>query len=64
MKNRMVLAAVSILVLLSACKTMQTADKKMQAVDKKMSAADAKLRKKMGLKPYQKDDEPAASDAN
>jgi outer membrane lipoprotein-sorting protein len=62
--NKMMLAAASMLVLLSACKSMETADKKMQAVDKKVSDADAKFRKSVGLKPYTKDSQPVASESN
>lgn len=62
MKNKFVLAAVSMLVLLSGCKAMETADKKMQTVDKKVSDVDAKFRKKVGLKPYQKDGQAAENE--
>jgi outer membrane lipoprotein-sorting protein len=64
MKNKMMLAAMSVLVLISGCKTMETADKKMQTVDKKVSDADASFRKKVGLKPYEKDAKPAPADSN
>jgi biotin synthase-like enzyme len=64
MKNTMMLAAVSVMVLFAGCKTMQTADKKMQTVDKKVGDADAKFRKSVGLKPYKKDSESAAADSN
>ena len=64
MKNKLLLAGISIMVLLSGCKAMETADKKMQTVDKKVNEADAKFRKNVGLKPYQKDGQPASTDSN
>jgi outer membrane lipoprotein-sorting protein len=64
MKNKMMLAAVSVMVLFAGCKTMETADKKMQTVDKKVNDADAKFRKSVGLKPYKKDDQTGPSDSN
>lgn len=64
MKNTMVLAAVSLMVLGAGCKTMETADKKMQTVDKKVGDADVKFRKSVGLKPYKKDDQTGPSDSN
>jgi outer membrane lipoprotein-sorting protein len=63
MKNKMILAAVSMFVFLSGCKAMETADKKMQTVDKKVSDADTNFRKKVGLKPYQKDSQPVPNDS-
>jgi hypothetical protein len=64
MKSKMMLAAVSVMVLFAGCKTMETADKKMQTVDKKVGDADAKFRKSVGLKPYKKDGESAPTDSN
>jgi hypothetical protein len=48
---------------LSACKTMETADKKMQTFDKKVDQADAKFRNKVGLKPYEEKGQPVVSDS-
>jgi outer membrane lipoprotein-sorting protein len=64
MKNKIMLAAVSVMVLFAGCKTMETADKKMQTVDKKVGDADAKFRKNVGLKPYKKDGQPGPADSN
>lgn len=62
MNNKIVLAMVSVFMLLSGCKAMEAADKKMQTVDKKVSDVDAKFRKKVGLKPYQKDGQAAENE--
>lgn len=64
MRNQVVFVAVSMLLALSGCKTMETADKKMQTVDKKVNDADTKFRKSIGLKPYKKDDQSEPTDSN
>lgn len=66
MNNKLLLAMMASLFLISGCQAVKAVDNSLQTAGQKVNETDAKLRKKAGLKPYpyEKGTEPRAIDSH